>query len=750
MIHATDQFFEEIASEIIHGIENKNFEFLKIKNRITSRDYNFLGEFQRTTQVFNSVSTVEGVKPYNKLFIVIKNILTTFIKQKNSIGNFLTTDKVIREFIKHIVDLLILEKLCVECNSSNIYQTANPYNENETIYYCRNCQKTVKFIRNTQVAPLFLMYIDNWVLNGNPRNAQRNLTTNYDKNREFLIYLFSDCLDYFKYDGEISSFIIFYKLFDLNNINHEIFKDRLLLKKILLVKLKKSLKSENFYDFFEGKIFYNKIFGEIDDNFHSIFTEAIINSLKSGDILKIKFALENFKEDKYSDFFYLISDEKIKGKIEKNFFKGLSRCLEYQRFENFRLMVESSAIFDIFIDVKKIPNRFKIASNLILKCYQEVSTGYQTASLGKMLDILRFFNEFHLFDKKLSNEDLKLVKKIKEDKLFLLNLKDLFGDFNNCLILFVVQAMPNDFYNFFLGMSSELSEYSNLYQNSYQIIRMVLEFFNRYSIYGLSVEKLGRVRYFLFSFIKKYRMLKNEEIKFIKFDFKSITNPTYRRHLISPQNIMKNMKKIRDKENYSFYNLSMVLLGGLGPQGHGFTYSTPNGEVVEICSDIKENNAIIVKYKQYLKVQFLSKLKEEMHNLGINETIIEKIEKYLSEILEKRELINYNKKTPILNKINDFLKEQEKYQSVIMEESKDLIDKISNAITIILRPIKMIDQFKARMDLVSEDKIKSEEIACLTSLKDKSHYDVLRERFFFQYQIKWFYKIYVSKNSKKN
>ncbi|MHA1254174.1 MAG: hypothetical protein ACTSPS_01110, partial [Promethearchaeota archaeon] len=153
MIHATDQFFEEIASEIIHGIENKNFEFLKIKNRITSRDYNFLGEFQRTTQVFNSVSTVEGVKPYNKLFIVIKNILTTFIKQKNSIGNFLTTDKVIREFIKHIVDLLILEKLCVECNSSNIYQTANPYNENETIYYCRNCQKTVKFIRNTQVAP---------------------------------------------------------------------------------------------------------------------------------------------------------------------------------------------------------------------------------------------------------------------------------------------------------------------------------------------------------------------------------------------------------------------------------------------------------------------------------------------------------------------------------------------------------------------------------------------------------------------
>ena len=75
MLHPTDQFFEEIASEIIHGIENKNFEFHKIKNSITSHDYNFLGEFQRTTQEFESISHYEGVKPYNKLFIVIKNIL---------------------------------------------------------------------------------------------------------------------------------------------------------------------------------------------------------------------------------------------------------------------------------------------------------------------------------------------------------------------------------------------------------------------------------------------------------------------------------------------------------------------------------------------------------------------------------------------------------------------------------------------------------------------------------------------------
>jgi hypothetical protein len=46
------------------------------------------------------------------------------------------------------------------------------------------------------------------------------------------------------------------------------------------------------------------------------------------------------------------------------------------------------------------------------------------------------------------------------------------------------------------------------------------------------------------------------------------------------------------------------------------------------------------------------------------------------------------------------------------------------------------------MNLIEEGNIKSEDIAKLTSLKEKSHYDVLRERFFFQNQIKWLFKLY--------
>ena len=75
-------------------------------------------------------------------------------------------------------------------------------------------------------------------------------------------------------------------------------------------------------------------------------------------------------------------------------------------------------------------------------------------------------------------------------------------------------------------------------------------------------------------------------------------------------------------------------------------------------------------------------------------------------------------------------------------ELQNLLKKVSNAINIILRPIEMIDQFKCRMNLIEEGKINSEDIAKLTSLKDNSHYDVLRERFFFQTQIGWFFELY--------
>ena len=125
----------------------------------------------------------------------------------------------------------------------------------------------------------------------------------------------------------------------------------------------------------------------------------------------------------------------------------------------------------------------------------------------------------------------------------------------------------------------------------------------------------------------------------------------------------------------------------------------------------------------------------------INTKIIENVINYLTEVIEKREIIDYSKKQSIMDKIENYLKEDQKFLDDHQQEILDLLKKISNAITLILRKIKMEDQFKTRMQLIQEDKLKSEDIAKLTSLKEKSHYDVLRERFFFQNVLHWFNKL---------
>lgn len=75
-------------------------------------------------------------------------------------------------------------------------------------------------------------------------------------------------------------------------------------------------------------------------------------------------------------------------------------------------------------------------------------------------------------------------------------------------------------------------------------------------------------------------------------------------------------------------------------------------------------------------------------------------------------------------------------------ELEEIFRDISIAISIIFKKIRLKDQFMTRMDLVAKGKLKSEDIAKLTSLRGKSHYDVLRERMFLQNKPKWFFKDY--------
>jgi len=450
---------------------------------------------------------------------------------------------------------------------------------------------------------------------------------------------------------------------------------------------------------------------------------------------------------------------------ETYFYGALIKFLKSGQFDNFKDLVNYSINFNIFIDMRKIPDRFNIISRLLLNCTDKVSNGYQTSALGDIINILKFCNEFNLLDRNLSENEILILENIKKDKLFLANLFDLFGKVSNAFIFYIYNTIPRDLYEYFIN--SQISYFPDQEGLVYYIKNI---FFNQYSIYGLSVRYLSPIEQFVKVFKKNYTTHKNQiEIKgennsnhgeLIEFSDKYKYRTFYydteeeheyhetKKHLVSPKNILKNFDKILDKNNYNFYSLSMVLLGGLGPQGLGFTYSTPKGEVVEICSDSKQNKAIIIKFKKFLKNQFIDKLGKEMNSLNIKEIIIKKILNYLIDALNKEESISYFSKDSILYNIKSFLIEDSEYQDFSDNQVNGLVNKITNAIQVILRPIKMMDQYKARMNLVAKGLLKSEDIAKLTSLKEKSHYDILRERFFFQYIVSWFYEIYYAEKEK--
>jgi hypothetical protein len=442
---------------------------------------------------------------------------------------------------------------------------------------------------------------------------------------------------------------------------------------------------------------------------------------------------------------------------EEKFYKELSRYLGEKDYKSFAKHVKNQTNNNFYYNPLKIKNRFEILSKQLKETIKEIIDVYQTSALGDFIEVLRFFNDYNLLERHLSKDDHRLLQTVKKDTILIANLMDLYGKISNSFILYIVKDIPNFLYDFFI--SNPISDFPD--SDIFYYIKNV--FFNQYTIYGLSVRYIGSADNFLKEVLNEleksnfYDRIKSNE--FIEIDIKYRFSEYYtsygeseqqnivKKHLIYPKNILKYMNDILDnkkKREYKFYSISMVLLGGIGPQGHGFTYSTPKGEVIEICSDIKENKAIIVKYKLFLKEQFIGRLKKLLSKIDFD--IRNQILNFLYHLITPKEIIGYKKLDSLLTQIKSFLQNFEEIENV---DTDDLFNKISDAISIILRPITMIDQFKARMDLVEKEQLKSEDIAKLTSLKNKTHYDVLRERLFFQYIVDLFYQIYQMNKRKK-
>jgi hypothetical protein len=53
----------------------------------------------------------------------------------------------------------------------------------------------------------------------------------------------------------------------------------------------------------------------------------------------------------------------------------------------------------------------------------------------------------------------------------------------------------------------------------------------------------------------------------------------------------------------------------------------------------------------------------------------------------------------------------------------------------------LVDQYRCRLELVNAGKVSPGDIAKLTSLGDKSHHDLLQERYFYQSMLLEFHKL---------
>ena len=510
--------------------------------------------------------------------------------------------------------------------------------------------------------------------------------------------------------------------------------------------------------------------------------QVLLKIIRTGDLSRFKNLITYFEKMNFMDLSGSSDFDKIKDDKEKCYYLALSNLLSFMKFIEFEQLMNYSDDLGIFIEVKKIPFRFKIIAYLHLD-------GIQKGLTGRIFEIIRFFNKYNLFEKGFTQKELENIEEIKRnDKALIGILKDLFGKVSDSLILYSCKIMPYDLYLMYVERAkSYLNDKSRSELRGTFNINFLKQWTDWMSMYGLIVRNLGSVERFIENFETNYTPFgnityKEENTKFIEFNviyrsyYDPVENHEYRevkKHFLSPENILKNKENILKKDNYKFYSLSMVLLGGLGPEGLGLTYSTPRGEVVEICSDQKESEAIIIKFKQYLKRRFLDKLEEEMTSLGIKISIRKKIIDFLSEILNPKDLIGYYNKNSILRKIKNFLYQIEEFRHTYKSELEEILNKITIAVSIILRRIKLKDQFITRMDLVAKGKIKSEDIAKLTkkiyyygdndiicfacgeqfekstescpnckSPVGKTHYDMLQERFFFQNEIKWFFKDY--------
>ena len=734
---STSDYLSELEITLRKAISNNYINLNKIRDIfMRAKEWETSGILFDLNEKFRILSLEDFKKNYFGLFTIVKNYLIDYI-ESNQLESLYITEKFIETFFRDFLTLLAHAKFCSNCFSTDFKNRFYPVNEKHLVYFCPECNDNVRVFNKPNFLLLYILYLDRF----QQYFDKKKLTMKFQENfKLFLHQLVVDCFNMFSKTGSVKAQIFFYNLIRNNQIGLENFPDFSEFSSQIINNLFMTIRNQGVSEYLAGKEYYEKNFGKIQESsltkMKKEFIEVFIKNLTLGRYQKLLEIKRELIETKF------ISLAKLKKHpfFESAVYSGLSKCLNLNYLDDFKKFLDFLTILDVHIKPENIPERFDKIFNAIEECVNSVN-------LGGIIEVLKLVNEYGLSYQRLNPRQLKLVSDVRNDILFMDNLRDLFGDFDASFIYFVHREMPLRLLDFVKGTDYIYPGYSE----PEQIVDYILSYFSGYSIYGLSVKNLGDVSYFINRYqqhINKMQKRHSKElvdkIPFIKLKIRRKT------HLISQYNMNLNLENMLEKNNYSFYTFSMVLLGGLGPEGHGFTYSTPRGELVEICSDRKESRAIIIKFKKYLKDTFLNRFTKELLRKNVSEDSVLEICSFLDNIIREDDYIDITKKKSLINKIQKYIFSNKEIKEIYKLENDHLITNISDAISVILRPVDLIDQFKVRMKLVEEDKIKSEDIPKLTSLKDKSHYDVLRERFFFQKIVRLFYQYFITEKNKQS
>lgn len=657
------------------------------------------------------------------------------------------------EILWHIIEYLLVKlsdyQYCTECFNWQISEiplmSKSNGKEKQKKWFCSSCQSRVSIFPKFELFPDFLEYFMKLSNDASRfkkikkilfKKWSKGLSFNSKKHQHLIILFYELFEDLYSYVRKTSDIKGIYKLWSIGQKFNftALFKENPTYT-FVADHLVKQIEKADFSDYSMCLDYIDKMAPPGKYSIQDFL-------LKGGIEKNIVRAVSTCDLDKFQHSFNfgvnngLIHDEEFLTSPHFNAAcsRGLYFALKNSYFDKFEDLVDLIHFYGISTSISSISNRYRLMGEIFIN-------SIKMQRLDRTFSILRFGLKHKLYKHPASKERLKQIKSLKRNRFLVCCLKNLMEIQNganlNEMLNFIYYYLPPKMFDYFTSIFEFITDED-------EMVGYVTDFIDNFTLYGLSLKKIGSTSHFMKN-IKKIlstKILYQDEVEILY---------AKRTILLSRSNLSDLKIRIRSKQRkYEFLMLGMVMKGGLGPQGFGFVYLTPRGEIVEICSDAVANSAYIVHFKQFLKVDFINELEAKIRTLSLTIFQRERLLEILDGKLGYSQLIGYKKEQFILRQVKDFLDDEFDFKRITSNEISQLFSSLENKIHAILSPVSLIDQYRCRLDLVSQGKVCPGDIAKLTSLGDKSHFDLLQERYFYQSILQVYRKEFQNEDSFNN